>query len=170
MSDNDQAGAISDVEDQESPDYAGKKRLIVILLLVYSVISGSLSYFIPEEDRLLDYLSILPTLFLAFYWCTTDAAERDYEIGVGTKLLLILLLGIGLPVYLLQTRGLSGFKSIGWALLLFIGMLACSFMGEFIALHAQEVADQVVWRVSNHNARLVAGTFHVPSARTILEC
>ena len=43
------------------------------------------------------------------------------------RILLLLFFGLALPVYIFRTRGVRGFKTIGWTLLLAAGMVAIVF-------------------------------------------
>jgi hypothetical protein len=114
-------------------DYQKKKRRILIQLLAYCAFVGAVSVFIPDEDPLLDLILRIPPLFFAVAWCFADAAERGHRIGRLTKVLLVLVLIVGLPLYLLQTRGLGGFKAIGYTFLIAVAMVACSFVGTFVS-------------------------------------
>ena len=67
-------------------------------------------------------------------WCFTDAAERDHRIGRAMRLLLILLFIVGFPIYLLQTRGFGGFKTLGLTLLLALAMFACMYTAGLVTL------------------------------------
>jgi hypothetical protein len=109
-------------------------------LLAYSAILGVVSCFLPEEDRALDFIVGFPLLILGISWCFTDAAERDDRIGRLMTLILLLVFIVGLPIYLLQTRGIGAFKSLGWTLLLVAAMFACLFATGFATLYVGEVA------------------------------
>lgn len=128
------------VEREPSFNYPAKKRRIVILLLAYSAIFGIVSCFLPDEDTPLDFLVGLPFLILGLSWCFTDASERNHQIGRLTRLLLILLFILGLPIYLLQTRGINAFKTLAFALLLVTAMFTCMFVTGNATLYAGDVA------------------------------
>lgn len=140
MDDNEEVDSLENVEDQPFVDHARKKRRILILLLAYSAILGVVSCFLPEEDRALDFIVGLPLLILGISWCFTDAAERDHRIGRLMTFLLVLVFIVGLPIYLLQTRGIGAFKSLGLTLLLVAAMFACLFATGFATLYVGEVA------------------------------
>lgn len=140
MDDNKEVDSSESVENQPSVDYAAKKRRILMLLLAYSAIVGVVSCFLPLEDRALAFIVGLPLLILGISWCLTDAAERDDRIGRLMTIILVLIFIVGLPIYLLQTRGIGAFKSLGWTLLIVAAMFACSFATEFATLYVGEVA------------------------------
>jgi hypothetical protein len=120
---------IEDPEGKPSFDYAGKKRHIVLLLLAYSAICGIVACFLPEKvSTALQFIVSLPFLLLGVSWCFTDAAERDHRIGLLTRILLIVVFVVGLPIYLLQTRGISAIKTLALTLLLVGAMVTCMFV------------------------------------------
>jgi hypothetical protein len=105
--------------------FATKKRRIILMLLGYSAILGVLSCFLPQEERPMDALVALPLLILGITWCFLDAEERGFRIGGFLKLLLVLLFFVGFPAYVLQSRGLGGFRTLASVLLLFGAMVLC---------------------------------------------
>jgi hypothetical protein len=110
------AGANS--ESAPLPDYTREKRRCLIVVLVLACVSGILEQ--NERDHLiLDIVIILTQLASVVFWCQYDAQERDYTIRRPLLVLMILAAVIGVPVYLLLTRGIRGFASIGLALLFF---------------------------------------------------
>lgn len=107
-------------------DYQANKRGILFMLLVYSVILGIISVFLPEDDQGLGYLVSGPFLILGVWWCFTDASEHDYSIGWMMRILLVLMFAIGFPLYIFRTRGIAGFKTLGLAVLLVAIMAVCA--------------------------------------------
>ena len=114
----------------DMPDLAAKKRRILIWLLAYMGVLGLVSGFQGEEsDKVMDLALGLPVLILSILWCYTDADERDYEMGLLTKVLLIFLLFVGLPLYLLQTRRAGVLRSLAWLFLYVLALLAAAMVG-----------------------------------------
>ncbi len=146
MNDNEELDSVEDAKSEPSVDYAAKKRRVVMLLLAYSAILGIISCFLPEEDTPLDFIVGLPLLILGISWCFTDAAERDHRIGRLTKLLLILLFIVGLPIYLFQTRGIGAIKTLALAMVLVGAMCACLFVTAYASLSVGDVAG--LWEVA----------------------
>ena len=140
MDENAEVETPKGIEGQPTVDYSARKRTILVLLLAYSAILGVVSFLLPEEDMAVDFIVGLPLLILGLAWCFTDAAEHDRRIGRLTTLMLVLLFIVGLPIYLLQTRGIGAFKSLGWTLLLVAAMFACAFVTGFATLYVGEVA------------------------------
>jgi apolipoprotein N-acyltransferase len=116
--------------------HATQKRRIIRMLLAYSAIAGLIAYFLPEEETPLDYVVGLPFLILGISWCFTDAAERDHRIGGVMKFTLVLLFVVGFPLYVFLARGIRGFKTLVFALLLLAGMIACFFVAYLATLYA----------------------------------
>ncbi len=121
-----------DPANQPSINIIQKKRIIIMLLLIYSVILGVLLCFLPENlDNLLAFVIGLPLLILGVIWCYFDASNLGYRIGGFTKFLLIFAFILGLPVFFFQTRGLGAFKALGYTLLLSITILFCMLISAF---------------------------------------
>ena len=120
--------------DTPAVDYAAKKRRVILMLLAYSAILGVISCFLPEEDTPLYFIVILPLLILGISWCFIDADEHEHRIGRLMKHALVLLFIVSFPVYVFQTRGVRGVKTIVLALLLVGVMGACGFATESVTL------------------------------------
>lgn len=145
MNDNDEIESVENPESHPAVDHAQRKRRIVVLLFAYSAILGIIYCFLPEEDTPLDFIISLPLLILGISWCFTDAAERDHRIGRFTKLLLIFIFMVGMPIYLIQTRGIGAFKAIALALLLAGAVCACLEATAYATLFVGDVAG--LWDV-----------------------
>ncbi len=120
--------------------YAVKKQRIILMLLAYSTFLGFLEVIFPDTDAPTDFVVGLPLLILGVSWCFTDAAERNFRVGRVTSLLLILFLALGLPIYLLRTRGFGGFKTLALTLCLIGVMLACMVVAAFVTAYAGHAA------------------------------
>ena len=116
-------------------DYGAKKRRIILMLLACSAILGAISIFLPEDDRVLDFVVGLPLLILGISWCFTDASEHDHRIGRLMNLMLVLLFILGFPLYILRTRGIGGFKTLGLTVFLVAIMVACAYSTALAALY-----------------------------------
>jgi hypothetical protein len=132
---DDQLEAAEDAVNARMVDYGAKKRRILVMLLAYSAIAGAVLCFLPEENTPLDFVAGLPFLLLGISWCFTDAEERNHRIGRVMKLVLIFLFIVGLPIYLLQTRGIRAFQTLAYTMLLVAGMFACMFATAFATLY-----------------------------------
>ena len=115
-------------------NYPARKRRIIVMLLAYSAIAGVIFIFLPEEDSPLDYVVGFPLLVLGIAWCFADADERQHRIGKLMRLVLVLAFFIGFPLYLFQTRGFGGFRTLVLATLLVVAMFACLFLAGFTVL------------------------------------
>jgi hypothetical protein len=139
MSDHDVESG-REAEGEPATEYARRKRRIVIMLLVYSAIIGVLSYYLPEENAPLDFLVGAPVLILGLVWCFTDAAQHKHRIGGPMRVLLVVAFIVGLPIYLLQTRGIDAPKSLVLALLLLMAMLSSMFAAGLGTMYLAEFA------------------------------
>ena len=94
-----------------------KRRCLIILLLMF-VVSGAVDPFLPDGSRVSLVLT-LPAAAAILVWCLYDAAERSCQVKVPMRILIFGFACVGVPVYLLRTRGLKGIVSIGLAVLFF---------------------------------------------------
>lgn len=122
--------------NHSTPRSSNRKRRISIALLAYAAFLGIICIFLPEDDQVLDLLVTLPMLILAVAWCHADANQRDHVMGGFMRISLVLLFAIAFPVYVFQTRGLSGFKTLMLTFLFGVAMFAClmatALLGDFI--------------------------------------
>ncbi len=116
------------------PKPSETKFRIIIALIVYSAILGSILAFLPEEETPLDTIVIIPLLVLAVAWCLFDAKQRDHRVGCLMKLLLIFVFAIGFPLYLYSTRGIESFKTLGLSIGLVAIMFACMIAAGLLTL------------------------------------
>jgi hypothetical protein len=143
---DDQLETAEDVASARMVDYGAKKRRILVMLMAYSAIFGAVLCFLPEEDIPLDFVVGLPVLLLGISWCFTDANERDHRIGRVMKLVLIFFFVIGLPIYLLQTRGMGAFKILAFTMLLVAGMFVCMIATAIATLYLGEATG--LWELA----------------------
>ena len=120
--------------------YAVKKRRIILMLLAYSTLAGIIEVIFPDTDSATDFVLSLPMLVLGVSWCFTDAAERGFRMGRLMSLLLILCLAVGLPVYLLRTRGFGAFKTLALTVLLVVVMSTCMVVAGYVTAYAGNAA------------------------------
>lgn len=105
----------SNATDDPVSDYSIGKRRILFFLLAYDVSLAVICNFMPKDDRVLDYVIGLPVLIPVLIWCHLDAKERNHKIGIIMKLSLVFLFVLAFPIYIFQTQGPSGFKSLTFA-------------------------------------------------------
>jgi hypothetical protein len=101
--------------DKPAFEYSQAKRRILIFLLAYDAALVGMWNFMPKDDRILDFLVGLPILIPVVIWCHLDAKERKQTIGVFMKLGLIFLFVLAFPIYIFQTQGPGGFKTLSFA-------------------------------------------------------
>ena len=132
---DDQTELIEDSAATDAVDYAGKKRRIIRMLLAYSAILGVISIFLPEENTPIDFVVGLPLLILGISWCFTDASEHGHRIGKVMRFMLILAFFVGFPLYLVQTRGIRGLKTLSLTVLLVAFMATCMMATALATLY-----------------------------------
>jgi hypothetical protein len=108
--------------EAKAVDFAAKKRRVVWMLFGYSAILGMMASFLPEEETPGDFIVGIPFLILGIWWCFLDAEERGERIGGLLRWVLVLLFFVGFPVYIFRSRGVSGFVTLSYSLLVIGGM------------------------------------------------
>jgi len=146
MSDSDEPSDVgSDLNDTAIPvvDYASRKRRILMMLLAYAGLLGVISIFMPEDDGMLGFVVGLPILVLTVVWCHVDADQHDHVIGKFMLFSLVLILLLAFPIYIFQTRGLTGLKTLALAGLFVTAMAACLFATAFVTLYIRTLAGVI---------------------------
>lgn len=71
---------------------------------------GALEEFFPSLHQHFSYtiVSTLVSLASFLFWIEVDAAHRGYDITKGLRYLIILITVVGLPVYIIKSRGWLG--------------------------------------------------------------
>ena len=120
-------GSQSDVASEvpRAVNFAKAKRWRLIWLLVFSIAIGVAEQVFAEDelDKLFRVGGAIPTVMLIASWCHIDARERGYAITKLLFLAIVFVTVVGLPVYLIRTRGVRGVLSIVIALLFAIIMV-----------------------------------------------
>jgi len=133
------SGNDDDQLSAESTDYPARKRWILNLLIIYAMLLGVVFPLLRDDADALLFVSNIPVLMLTLAWCVNDAAEREIRIGGITRVLVILALIVGLPLYLFRSRGLYGFVSVGLATLFAVLLLAVGTAANVVTLKMGEV-------------------------------
>jgi hypothetical protein len=113
------------------------KRLCLLGLLILAAVGGVLDEVVPSSrnfDRLSTVVSSVIGVLLVFMWCHYDSWQRSCAIGKPLRLLIIFVAFVGVPVYLLRTRGFRGLLSV------VLGGVFLALMGV-VALFASEVTS-----------------------------
>lgn len=98
-------GATSDANPRKS------KYLVLLAMLLVSAVSGgawALMAAGSPGERLLRLGQAAALLILVLMWCHFDSAERGRNLPKWLAILIVLVAFIGLPVYLLRSRGVFG--------------------------------------------------------------
>lgn len=99
------------------------KRACLFSLAALAVTDGAFEPFLPDNaraERIFSLMISIPAFVSIFFWCLYDAKERGYHINLLFRVLIVFCTCVGVPAYLLKTRGLRGFYSIGLAALFMV--------------------------------------------------
>jgi hypothetical protein len=107
-------------------NFANAKRWRLIWLLVFSIAIGVAEQVFAEDelDKMFRVGGAIPSVMFIASWCHIDARERGYAIRKLLFLAIVFVTVVGLPVYLIRTRGVRGILSIVLALLFAVIMVA----------------------------------------------
>ncbi len=110
-------------------------------LVVLAAVLGGVDVLIHEStsaEKAITIGSALLMLSFVFTWLYYDSLEHHYRIGMLLGLCIILLGGIGIPVYFFRTRGLRGFISLGLALLFSCGLALIVSVSFYAVYYVRE--------------------------------
>jgi hypothetical protein len=102
------------------------KRRCLFGMLALAAIVGVLDQIFADDrgtDKFVTVIYALTAAFLLITWCQYDSRLYAYRIRKPLLLLIFLLAIIGLPLYLLRTRGYRGLISIAIAAAFFAALL-----------------------------------------------
>jgi len=126
-------------------DFREQKWLSVAGLAVLTAACGGVGALIDETTpagKVVTGFGALLVLSLAYVWLYYDSIEHHYPIGILLGICIILLAGIGIPIYFFRTRGLRGFISLGLTLLFGCGLGLIWYTSGY--------AVDYVWRTFAH--------------------
>ena len=117
-----------EVPDEIRPgSYRKHKRLALAGFLLVMICNGAAfglfgstesDFFGPTDtEQLICVIGGALGSFFVLLWCYLDALERQYSLSKTMKICLVVVAAAAFPVYAFQTRGLAGFKTLGWAIL-----------------------------------------------------
>jgi len=135
---------LAGVPDKIRPgSYRKHKRLALAALLLAMVCNGAAfglfgsteSDFFgrTETEQLISFIGGALGSFFVFLWCYFDALERQYPLSKTMKICLVAIAAIAFPVYVFRSRGLAGFKTLGWAILFLLLAAVAAGIGAGIS-------------------------------------
>jgi len=116
----------------ETSDSASRKRVALFSLLGIAFLNSLTSWVFAQGGlgySLSFILLVIAQLVATIYWCKADAEQRNFEFTIGQGVLIFLFAIIGLPNYLLKSRGFGkGLIAIIYALLFWALMFIVSIV------------------------------------------
>jgi hypothetical protein len=100
-------------------------------MVCYGVVTDPFS--IPETRDWMRFPCGLLWSFFVFLWCYFDALELQYRLSKTMKICLVVVAAAAFPVYAFRSRGLAGFKTVGWAILFFLLSVVVGGIGAWIS-------------------------------------
>lgn len=125
-------GAQTELLDED--DIRARKPQCLVAMLVVSTAWGAMLPFLIRYAALKEVTGLVVsvvTIVLMVAWCRYDSHERDFEIKRPLLWLIILVFFIGIPAYLLASRGIRGIVSIAFAL----GFAIVCLLAGWLAIH-----------------------------------
>ncbi len=96
-----------------------KKRNALLALLAVSAVAGALDSICANSGTdpiVATIATTVPALLLILHWCMLDSQELRVRISTALAVVILLLALVGVPVYLLKSRGAGGLVAIVAAL------------------------------------------------------
>ena len=124
-------------ERTPTDDLRQKKRQAIFYLLAVAIVLPFFEVFVARwwhDEKIWMAINIAALMFPTLRWCFLDANERHQRLGRFMQLLIICVAALGIPVWLLRTRGVRGFVAIGWLLLLFALVIGANTLAEYVAV------------------------------------
>jgi len=127
-------------EINTQPNYSRNKKIVIIIWAVLMIVTAPAPEIFGENSSIAVasfYLTAIGSNFLVFAWCHYDSLERNQTLGIGWRVLIIFLGIFALLIYLYKSRGFKqGLISIGWTLLIFLGIV---FVSALVATTADVI-------------------------------
>lgn len=129
-----------------SPPVADRRRqknMLLVALLAFTAISSAMWVFVPDgspNERLLYVAQSFGTVLLVLLWCHVDSSQRSYRLSKKLSILIVLVAVVGLPIYLLKSRGRRGGSLAILKALAFYGLMYIVDYLSFEAAYSAHVA------------------------------
>lgn len=124
------------MSSEESQSIRRKRFLCLSVFLLSPFAFGviDLIYYDSQSAEDSSYLiSTIIGIFAIVGWVSYDAALRDYPLSSGLRWCVILLAVVGVPLYLVRTRGWKGAAIIGFGLPALLISMATYSLGYSVA-------------------------------------
>ena len=111
------------------------KRSCLFGLLAFCMVAGAIVPWVRESShtgRLILFFFDLTAIGLTLLWCVFDSYQRGYQIKLPLGVCIVLLAFLGVPFYLLRTRGWYGFVSIVLMALFFVGCVVTAVIAAVV--------------------------------------
>ena len=130
------------IYEMEKAPIRKRKRAVLIGMLIWAVLIG-VSILLPEgstANRSLGFLLDIAFLFMVLMWCHYDSIEYGYDLSMGMKIFIVLLMPIAFPLCIFRSRGIAGFKTLAMALLFNIGLLVTAIVAALASYGLMHIA------------------------------
>lgn len=127
------------VPEGEVLSIESRKRNALFAILGICVVSSIAIWVFPGDGwqrQVVVLLSAVAQLVSILFWCIADAEEREFDLSIGYRIFIVLFAFLGLPFYLIKTRGLQkGLISIAyavffWILMYFVSVITLAILTQ----------------------------------------
>jgi hypothetical protein len=115
--------------------YRRRKRAWLLAMVAAGFLFGVCTAYFNLPARHNWFAAPLTALYLllVFGWYHADSDERGFHRGLGMNFFVVALAVIGIPIYLLRTRGfMRGLRGIVLALLMLMAVIAAAVLGVLV--------------------------------------
>ena len=116
------------------------KRLILIVLMTIWFVAGLSRY--SSFDNLMTIATAVATSLCALLWVVYDAEERTYKPSKFFRLFICLVAIVGVPLYLLRSRAISGLLSIGGLVAFAVVLVTAEAVGTLLVQNGSHLAGR----------------------------
>ena len=120
------------LEAMDPIDYRLRKRWILLWLMLVTAVDAGVGPLVESSQTAKAQFAVfgLITGLLILRWCSLDSVEWNTHFGPLLGIAIVFFTIIGVPIYLLRTRGLRGLLAICKAALFVIMLAIIAFVSE----------------------------------------
>jgi hypothetical protein len=116
----------------DATNYPARKRRLLLWLMLVAAVDAGIGPFVESNQSEKAQIAVFGfiTGFSVRQWCSLDSMERHAPFGLLLGLTIVFVTVIGVPIYLLRSRGLRGLLAVGKAALFLVALGIIAFVTE----------------------------------------